>query len=241
MSKRESDSIGHGSDKKLKSDKKDDIAIDSELLGQQTSYGTSEGNQDSSALAAAAAAAAAVAAQPASAAAAALTSQQHQQQQHHQQQQLQQQLAYQNAFRQSQGGLHLPSLGMSQIQPTTLPPSSSSKPLHGSEEWHKQRRENHKEVERRRRESINLWIKELANLIPTTDTNKSQILQRAVEYIKRLKENESNNIEKWTLEKLLTDQAVSELSASNEKLKAELQKAYREAEHWRRVAEDKEK
>lgn len=81
----------------------------------------------------------------------------------------------------------------------------------------------------------------MANLIPTTDTNKSQILQRAVEYIKRLKENESNNIEKWTLEKLLTDQAVSELSASNEKLKAELQKAYREAEHWRRIAEDKEK
>lgn len=242
MSKREADSIGHGSEKKLKSDKKDDIAIDSELLGQQTSYGTPEGNQESSeALAAAAAAAAAVAAQPASAAAAAaLTSQQHQQQQHHQQQQLQQQLAYQNAFRQSQGGLHLPPLGMSLIQPTTLPPSSS-KPLHGSEEWHKQRRENHKEVERRRRESINLWIKELANLIPTTDTNKSQILQRAVEYIKRLKENESNNIEKWTLEKLLTDQAVSELSASNEKLKAELQKAYREAEHWRRIAEDKEK
>ncbi|EDK39078.2 hypothetical protein PGUG_03176 [Meyerozyma guilliermondii ATCC 6260] len=242
MSKREADSIGHESEKKLKTDKKDDIAIDSELLGQQTSYGSPEGNQESSeASAAAAAAAAAVAAQPASAAAAAaLTSQQHQQQQHHQQQQLQQQLAYQNAFRQSQGGSHSPSSGMSSIQPTTLPPSSS-KPSHGSEEWHKQRRENHKEVERRRRESINLWIKELANLIPTTDTNKSQILQRAVEYIKRLKENESNNIEKWTLEKLLTDQAVSELSASNEKLKAELQKAYREAEHWRRIAEDKEK
>ena len=108
MSKREADSIGHESEKKLKTDKKDDIAIDSELLGQQTSYGSPEGNQESSeALAAAAAAAAAVAAQPASAAAAAaLTSQQHQQQQHHQQQQLQQQLAYQNAFRQSQGGLH---------------------------------------------------------------------------------------------------------------------------------------
>lgn len=238
MSKRESDSVVHATDKKLKTDKKDDIAIDSELLGQQTSYGNAD-NQESSVALAAAAAAAAVAAQPASAAAAALTSQQHQQQQHHQQQQLQQQLAYQNAFRQTQDGQA--SLGMSQIQPTTLPPSSSSKPLHGSEEWHKQRRENHKEVERRRRESINLWIKELANLIPTSDTNKSQILQRAVEFIKRLKENESNNIEKWTLEKLLTDQAVSELSASNEKLKAELQKAYREAEHWRRIAEEKEK
>lgn len=234
MSKREADGDDHTPDKKLKQDKKDDIAIDSELLGQLTEY-TSDDGGDSTAALAAAAAAAAVAAQPSGASALASLHQLHH---HHlQQQQLQQQL-YQNAFRQSQGHA---ALAMSQIQPTTLPQLSSSKPQHGSEEWHKQRRENHKEVERRRRDSINLWIKELANLIPTSDTNKLQILQRAVEFIKRLKENESNNIEKWTLEKLLTDQAVSELSASNEKLKVELQKAYREAEHWRRVAEDKEK
>ena len=75
-----------------------------------------------------------------------------------------------------------------------------------------------------------MGIKELGLLIPTRDTNKTQILQRAVEYIKRLKENENNNIEKWTLEKLLTEQAVSELSASNEKLKQELERAYREIE-----------
>ena len=54
------------------------------------------------------------------------------------------------------------------------------------------------------------------------------------EYIKRLKENENNNIEKWTLEKLLTEQAVSELSASNEKLKHELESAYREIEQLKR-------
>ncbi|CAI5759188.1 unnamed protein product [Candida verbasci] len=108
---------------------------------------------------------------------------------------------------------------------------SKDKPAHGSEEWYRLRKENHKEVERRRRESINIGIKQLAQLIPTTDTNKAQILQRAVEYIKRLKENENNNIEKWTLEKLLTEQAVSELSASNEKLKQELERAYREIEH----------
>ncbi|KAG5420119.1 CBF1 [Candida metapsilosis] len=108
--------------------------------------------------------------------------------------------------------------------------AGATKPQHGSEEWHKQRKDNHKEVERRRREAINVGIKELAELIPTRDTNKTQILQRAVEYIKRLKENENNNIEKWTLEKLLTEQAVSELSASNEKLKQELERAYREIE-----------
>ncbi|KAK6200969.1 uncharacterized protein RJT21DRAFT_79149, partial [Scheffersomyces amazonensis] len=113
---------------------------------------------------------------------------------------------------------------------------TSNKPQHGSDEWHKQRRENHKEVERRRRESINLGIKELATLIPTQDTNKAQILQRAVEYIKRLKENENNNIEKWTLEKLLTEQAVSDLSSSNEKLKSELERAYKEIEQWKSIA-----
>lgn len=112
--------------------------------------------------------------------------------------------------------------------------TNPAKPPHGSPEWHRQRRENHKEVERKRRESINIGIRELARLIPTTDTNKAQILQRAVEYIKRLKENENNNIEKWTLEKLLTEQAVSELSASNEKLKHELELAYREIEQLKR-------
>ena len=93
-------------------------------------------------------------------------------------------------------------------------------------------------MERRRREWINQGIKELAALIPTNDTNKAQILQRAVEYIKRLKENENNNIEKWTLEKLLTEQAVSELSASNDKLKQELERAYREIEQWKKLVKD---
>jgi len=112
---------------------------------------------------------------------------------------------------------------------------NSEKPLAGTDEWHRIRKDNHKEVERRRRENINAGIKELAALLPTQDSNKSQILQRGIEYIKRLKENENNNIEKWTLEKLLTDQAVAELTASNEKLKAELERAYREVEHWKKA------
>lgn len=138
----------------------------------------------------------------------------------------------------SAGSVGTESKGTISIQPTTLP--QIAKPIHGSEEWFKQRRENHKEVEKRRRESINSGIKELAALIPTSDTNKSQILQRAVEYIKRLKENETNNIEKWTLEKLLTEQAVSELDASNTKLKQELERAYREIEHYKRILDKKE-
>ncbi|OUM53749.1 hypothetical protein BVG19_g3062 [[Candida] boidinii] len=109
------------------------------------------------------------------------------------------------------------------------------KPAPGTEEWHKQRKLNHKEVERRRRLSINTGIQELQAVIPSNDTNKSQIIKRAVEYIRRLKENENTNIEKWTLEKLITDQAVNELANSNEKLKIELEKAYREIEHWKKT------
>ncbi|GMM36418.1 Cbf1 protein [Saccharomycopsis crataegensis] len=115
---------------------------------------------------------------------------------------------------------------------------ASGRPQAGTDEWHKIRRDNHKEVERRRRENINAGIKALSSLLPTNETNKAQILQRAVEYIKRLKENETNNIEKWTLEKLLTDQAVAELSASNEKLKQELEKTYRELEHYKKIAKE---
>ncbi|ODV96105.1 hypothetical protein PACTADRAFT_26255, partial [Pachysolen tannophilus NRRL Y-2460] len=104
-----------------------------------------------------------------------------------------------------------------------------------AEDMERVRKNNHKEVERRRRENINQGIKELQVLLPTHDSNKSQIIKNAVEYIKRLKENENSNIEKWTLEKLITDQAVSELAASNEKLKQELEKAYREIEHWKKI------
>ncbi|KNC98704.1 uncharacterized protein SPPG_06382 [Spizellomyces punctatus DAOM BR117] len=99
-------------------------------------------------------------------------------------------------------------------------PSNSKAPV-GSEEWLRQRRENHKEVERRRRETINDGINELAKLIPEGEKNKGRILSRAVQYIHQLKEQESTNLEKWTLEKLLCEQAIQELSAQVESLKAE--------------------
>ncbi|QPG72734.1 hypothetical protein FOA43_000035 [Brettanomyces nanus] len=125
-------------------------------------------------------------------------------------------------------------------QVTQLPPEMG-KPAHGTEEWHRLRKLNHKEVERRRRESINMAIHELQDLLPTHNSNKSQIIKRAAEYIRRLKENESANIEKWTLEKLIMDQTVNELANSNEKLKSELEKAYREIEHWKKVFFDTQK
>ena len=59
-------------------------------------------------------------------------------------------------------------------------------------------------MERRRRETINEGINELAKIVPGNEKNKGSILQRAIAFITQLKENEAQNIEKWTLEKLLT-------------------------------------
>ncbi|KAF8292332.1 hypothetical protein DL93DRAFT_2029657, partial [Clavulina sp. PMI_390] len=85
------------------------------------------------------------------------------------------------------------------------------------EDWTRQRKDNHKEVERRRRGAINQGINELSALMPTngsSDKAKGAILTRAVQYIRLLKENETRNIEKWTLEKLLMDQAMGDLQAT---------------------------
>ncbi|KAF8626656.1 hypothetical protein AX15_004747 [Amanita polypyramis BW_CC] len=91
----------------------------------------------------------------------------------------------------------------------------------GTDEWTRQRKDNHKEVERRRRGNINEGINELGRIVPNGNGEKAKgaILARAVQYIHHLKENEARNIEKWTLEKLLMDQAMSDLQAQLEEMK----------------------
>lgn len=97
---------------------------------------------------------------------------------------------------------------------------------------------NHKEVERRRRENINIALRELQEVVPTTHSNKAQVIRKAVDYIQKLKEKEENLVNKWTLEKIITDQAINELANSNDKLKLELGKAYREIEHRKNIFEN---
>lgn len=76
-------------------------------------------------------------------------------------------------------------------------------------------------MERRRRGNINEGINELGRIVPngTGEKAKGAILARAVQYIHHLKENEARNIEKWTLEKLLMDQAMGDLQAQLEDIK----------------------
>ncbi|KAG7119609.1 putative bHLH domain-containing protein C3F10.12c like [Verticillium longisporum] len=156
---------------------------------------------------------------------------QHQQHQHLEQHQQQQQQQHEQPPPQPQPAQHRYSTGSAGAPP-------KSKPDVGSDEWHKQRKDNHKEVERRRRETINEGINELAKIVPNCEKNKGSILQRAVTFINLLKENESQNLEKWTLEKLLTEQAIAELSTSNDKLKQECERLYKELETWKRVAQN---
>ncbi|TBU40521.1 hypothetical protein BD309DRAFT_967247 [Dichomitus squalens] len=90
-----------------------------------------------------------------------------------------------------------------------------------NDEWARIRKDNHKEVERRRRGNINEGINELGRIVPNGSGEKAKgaILSRAVQYIHHLKENEARNIEKWTLEKLLMDQAMGDLQAQLEEMR----------------------
>jgi transcriptional regulator CBF1 len=78
----------------------------------------------------------------------------------------------------------------------------------------------------------------LAKIVPNCEKNKGSILSRAVAFITQLKSNEAHNLERWTLEKLLTEQAIDELSKSNDKLKRECEKVYRELTVWKQLAQD---
>lgn len=105
--------------------------------------------------------------------------------------------------------------------PTSGGRRSRSGAAMGSEEWQRQRKDNHKEVERRRRNNINEGINELGRIVPNGSGEKAKgaILSRAVQYIHHLKENEARNIEKWTLEKLLMDQAMGDLQNQLEEVR----------------------
>ncbi|SPO32394.1 related to centromere binding factor 1 [Ustilago trichophora] len=106
-------------------------------------------------------------------------------------------------------------------------------------ELDRQRKDNHKEVERRRRSAINDGITQLSHIVPGCDaknTNKGAIIHAAVRYIQDLKHNEASNIEKWTLEKLLMDQAMGDLTAQLDEARAQVERLRAELDE--RFADD---
>ncbi|KAI8337565.1 hypothetical protein BC941DRAFT_425630 [Chlamydoabsidia padenii] len=70
----------------------------------------------------------------------------------------------------------------------TKPTNYPTKLVPGSPEWFERRKENHKRVERKRRETINRAMDDLAAVIPGNEKNKSRLLVRAVQHIKGLRD-----------------------------------------------------
>ncbi|KAJ5619228.1 hypothetical protein N7510_003212 [Penicillium lagena] len=110
--------------------------------------------------------------------------------------------------------------------------SMNQKPNVGSPEWHQIRKNNHKEVERRRREAINEGINQIARLVPNCDKNKGAILQRAIEYICQLQEEKKSMDERFEQHSLTANHAITEISTSNSKLKAEVGRRNTIAMKW---------
>ncbi|KAF2219281.1 hypothetical protein BDZ85DRAFT_170569, partial [Elsinoe ampelina] len=108
--------------------------------------------------------------------------------------------------------------------PPTSPGKGDGKLKVGTEEWAAVRRNNHKEVERRRRETINEGINELGKIVPGAERNKGSILSRAVMYITDLTERQKEMETKNNLEKMMFEQAIAEMSASGDKLKSEVKR-----------------
>jgi hypothetical protein len=89
-------------------------------------------------------------------------------------------------------------------------------------------------VERRRRETINEGINELAKVIPGTDKNKGAILQSAVGYIAEL----LNKQHSWENERATLDIAIKELATRNDKMRESMEQAWAEAAKWQKRCRD---
>ncbi|KAF9365202.1 basic helix-loop-helix protein [Mortierella sp. NVP85] len=127
----------------------------------------------------------------------------------------------------------------------------TAKPVPGSEEWHKMRRDNHKEVERRRRETINAGINDLAACIPNPDKNKGQILRQAVKYIQSIQDTHQKLLgdhealaamqferEKALIEKNVAQTQLQTLIAEHDQLKRDYETLRKEVDE---LAENKKR
>ena len=89
-------------------------------------------------------------------------------------------------------------------------------------------------VERRRRETINDGINEIAKVVPGCEKNKGSILHRAVVYIRELLEAQH----RWHNERGTLNQAVQELSARFERMKENYDHASAERNKWQQRCRD---
>jgi len=137
--------------------------------------------------------------------------------------------------------------GGQDLSTQTVQDVNISKPIKGSAEWQKVRRDNHKEVERRRRENINEGINDLAKVISEgseqkiesvgkSGDNKGVILARAVAFIQDMKERQIQTDTKNDDARRIFEQACHELGNTAEHLKDEVKRLEGEVEKWKTLA-----
>jgi bHLH factor len=93
-------------------------------------------------------------------------------------------------------------------------------------------------VERRRRETINEGINQIAALVPNCDKNKGAILQRAIEYLVQLQDEKKHMSDRWEQQNLTTTHALNEIGTQNSKLKSEVNRRGDVALKWLQRARD---
>jgi bHLH factor len=87
-------------------------------------------------------------------------------------------------------------------------------------------------VERRRRETINEGINEIAKMVPGNEKAKGSILQRAIAYIQKLQEDAKEMEARWDTANMTTNHALAEISTQNAKLKGEVNRRGEVALKW---------
>lgn len=106
---------------------------------------------------------------------------------------------------------------LSQLKADYSPPTEHEdfgfkKPVVGSKEWMRLRRENHKEVERKRRECINTNINILGEMVPGPEKNKGGILNRVIAHIQELREANTRLKEEYTEDTAHLQSALADLN-----------------------------
>jgi hypothetical protein len=102
--------------------------------------------------------------------------------------------------------------------PTPRPAVTSNTSKENDPETTLKRRENHRLVERRRRETINKGINELAELIPDCGKKRSTVILKATEHISELKRVNEQICQERDLLKEQNQLLVKELADKNRKI-----------------------
>ncbi|PVU93854.1 hypothetical protein BB561_002981 [Smittium simulii] len=121
------------------------------------------------------------------------------------------------------------SLPLSQNQTDSFSKNASQYPV-GSYEWESIRKENHKRVERRRREHINAGVSLLASLVPGCGKNKGKVLHQAAQYITQLTSNYNDTVSRYTNDASKNQKLISSLAAQLELLEEENKRLKRKIE-----------